>query len=264
MIKTKIIEITYQDQPLRIEYFLRPGKGETVLYLHGLGCSKDDFIESADVRELEAHTLVGFDFPGCGRSPYPENVTIGIDDLVEITNIFVSRLSLGDLVVVAHSMGGLVGLLYVKNYSEHVKGFVNIEGNLASEDCFFSRKVIQYDLDGFKKTLLPKVFQNLSGSTNKGYKKHFEIFKTYSSPKAIFDCCPSLVDYSDNGNLIQVLAELKIPKLFIHGSENSSLSYIPMLKEKGCEVVEIAGADHFPGYDNPRDFYKVISSFVKG
>lgn len=263
IMETNKLEITYRDQAVRIAYFIRPGRKETILYLHGLGCSKNDFLEATNAGDLQDYTLVAFDFPGCGNSSYPENMALEIDDLVEITNIFVSRLSLGDLVVTGHSMGGLVALLYTEMYGEHVKGFINVEGNLAPEDRFISGEITKYTLEEFREAGFRNLRRKLPQSKNKGFQKYLETLERYSSPKAFFDYCPSLVEYSDNGNLIQRFTQLEIPKIFVYGSQNKSLSYIPQLKNKGCEVVEIANSNHFPFHDNPQEFYEVISNFLQ-
>ena len=207
--------------------------------------------------------MATFDFPGCGNSSYHENMALGIDDLVEITNIFVSRLTLGDLVVAGHSMGGLVALLYIEKYGKPVKGFISVEGNVASEDCFISREVTQYTRAEFRGAGFRNLIQKLSRLKNRGYQKYVDTLERYSSAQAIFDYSPSLVDYSDNGNLIQRFTQLEIPKVFIYGSENKGLSYIPHLRERGCEVVEVSKSDHFPFYDNPRDYYRAISNFME-
>ncbi len=255
------LTIVYRKQPLQIEYLLRRGPKDAVLYLQGLGCSKDDFIGATNIRELQPYTLVAFDFPGCGNSPYPEDITLGIDDLVEITDIVVSRLNLGDFAVIGHSMGGLVALLYAEEHGEQVKGFINVEGNLASEDCFFSRKVANYGSTGFTKEVLKNYQQKLAQSDNKGSREFAKALQS-ASEKALFYYASPLVDYSDNGNLIPRFTGLEIPKLFVYGSENRWLSYIPRLEDSGCEIVEIPDSGHFPGYDNPQAYYQVISDFI--
>lgn len=258
----KRLEITYRGEQLQIAYFIRPGTRETVLYLHGLGCSKNDFLGATSTEELQAYTLIALDFPGCGNSPYPKNMALGIDDVVEVTNTFVSRLSLTDRVVIGHSMGGLVALLSIERYGHLVRGFVNVEGNLAPEDCFISREIAQNSLPEFRETGFRHLKHLLSRSENKGFQQYVMTLERYSSPKAIYDYSPSLVDYSDTGNLIQRFTQLRIPKIFIYGSEIKPLSYIPQLKKEGCEVVEIPKSNHFPFTDNPRDYYRVISTFL--
>ncbi|HUV80844.1 MAG TPA: alpha/beta hydrolase [Candidatus Bathyarchaeia archaeon] len=257
------LEIVYKDHPLQIDYFIRRGEEETVMYLHGLGCSKNDFFEAVSRAELQSYTLVAFDFPGCGNSPYSENISLGIDDLVELTHLVVSALPIDDFVIIGHSMGGLVALLFVERYGEHVKGFINVEGNLAPEDCFFSREVAQHSFTHFTTTAFKDIKHRLACSKNQGFRKYAETLESCASEKAFFDCCPSLVDYSDHGTLIQRFIALKIPTMFVYGSENRTLSYLPTLKESGCELVEIPRSNHFPGYDNPRAFYQVIAKFLQ-
>ena len=262
--QSRKLEINYRNHPLQIDYFIRSGEKETatVVYLHGLGCSKNDFFEAVNRPELQAYTLIAFDFPGCGNSPYPEDVALGIDDLVEITHLVLSALPIDDFVIIGHSMGGLVALLYAERYGEHVKGCINVEGNLASEDCFFSREVAQHSFTYFTTTAFTDLKNRLAHSPNKGFQKYAETLTKSASEKAYFDCCPSLVDYSDHGNLIQRFIALKIPTMFVYGSENRCLSYIPTLKEGGCEIVEIPQSDHFPFYDNPQAFYRPIAAFL--
>lgn len=257
------LEIVYKEHPLQIDYFIRRGRSGTLIYLHGLGCSKNDFFEVINRAELQVHTLVAFDFPGCGNSPYPKDITLDIDDLVEITHLVVSALPIDDFVIIGHSMGGLVALLFVERYGERVKGFINVEGNLAPEDCFFSREVAQHSFTYFTTTAFKEIKHRLARSKNRGFQKYAETLTKSASEKAFFDCCPSLVDYSEHGNLIQRFIALKIPTLFVYGSENRTLSYLPTLKDSGCVMVEIPQSNHFPCYDNPQMYYQAIAAFLQ-
>lgn len=256
----KKLKITYKDQKIEISYFLRRGQKETVLYLHGLGCSKSDFLSATELESLQAHTLIAIDFPGHGESSYIEN--LGMNDLVEIVNIFCDKFSLNNIFLIGHSMGGLVALLFAEKYADKVKAFINVEGNLKNEDCFFSRQVTEVDFETFERETFRNFKLKLNSSKNAGFKKYAELLERYAPTKAFYNYCPSLVKYSDSGTLIDKFISLKIPKLFVHGSENSGLSYIPELQKRGCEVVEIANSNHFPQHDNPTQFYDVISNFL--
>jgi len=55
---------------------------------------------------------------------------------------------------------------------------------------------------------------------------------------------------------------MSIPKVFIYGKENNSLSYIPDLIKNGMKVREISDSNHFIFYDNPKELYEVIGDFV--
>ena len=259
---TRIVELVHEGQHFQIDYSCRRERTETVLFLHGLGCSKLDFREAFHRPELEAYTLLAFDFPGCGNSPYPENAALGMDDLVEITHLVLTALKIKKAVLIGHSMGGLIGLLFAERYSAVVEGFINVEGNLAPEDCFFSRAVAQSDFQQFATTSFPALKRRLADESQIGlrlYAQHLE----HASVRAYFELAPSLVAYSDHGNLVQRFTALRIPKLFIYGSANRQLSYLPRLKESDCEVAEIPQSGHFPFHDNPTAFYRAIAAFLQ-
>ncbi|MGM0666337.1 MAG: alpha/beta fold hydrolase [Bacteroidota bacterium] len=260
IIKTIRTEIFYHNAPLQIEYFIRSGHKQTVLYLHGLGCSKADFLGATEIDTLNAHTLVALDFPGHGNSGYTEQLEM--DDLVEITRLFIEKLKLHDPVIIGHSMGGLVALLFSERYAGRAKAFVNLEGNLESEDCTFSRQAAVVDYDTFSSAIFRNFKTVLQFSKKPGFKKCAETLVKFNSQEAMYDYSPSMVGYSDSGTLIEKFASLNIPKCFIHGSDNSGLSYIPELKQKGIPVYEISDSHHFPQYDNPGEYYRVISDFL--
>jgi pimeloyl-ACP methyl ester carboxylesterase len=262
-IEEKKLDMIYRRQNLEIACFLRKGNEKNILFLHGLGCSKEDFRGAAQFQGLRDYTLLAFDFPGCGGSSYPEKMELGMDDLVEITHMLVSQLDMGKCILVGHSMGGLVALLYSEKYNRDVTAFINVEGNLTGKDCFISRKMIRYDFSEFRDAVFPQFAQKMLKSDNIGFKRYGEILQQHSSPRAFYDYCPSLVLYSDEGELIQRFLKLKVPKLFIYGSENYSLPYIPGLRKGDCNVVEIPKSNHCPNYDNPEEFYQVIANFIK-
>ena len=60
-----------------------------------------------------------------------------------------------ELVLIGHSMGGLVALLYSERYKKSVRALVSVEGNLVSDDCFFSRKVTGTAYSLFSESLFP-------------------------------------------------------------------------------------------------------------
>ena len=67
-VKRNTLTIQYKGIPVHIAYFIRPGQDKTVLSLHGLGSSKNDFARALRVNNLARYSLAAFDFPGCGNS----------------------------------------------------------------------------------------------------------------------------------------------------------------------------------------------------
>jgi pimeloyl-ACP methyl ester carboxylesterase len=245
-----------------LRYFDRPGSGPTILYIHGLGCSKADVMEMTSFPELQSFRLVSADNPGCGDSPYDENHPLNIDGIVELIENFVTHLRLNRFLLVGGSMGGAVALLYAERNPDKIAGFVNVEGNLAPEDCMFSRKVIPHAYSHFEKIVFPQMKKALSAKAGPGVAQHLRVLEK-ANPRAYYDYAFQTVEYSDHGNLLERFLSLQIPKCFLYGSENRHLSYLQRLLESECVVIEIPNAGHFLFYDQPNHYAAALSSFAR-
>ena len=61
--------------------------------------------------------------------------------LVEVAEAVLGRLGVEECHLVGHSMGGVTALLLADRAPGRVLSFVDIEGNVAPEDCFLSRQI---------------------------------------------------------------------------------------------------------------------------
>ncbi len=247
---------------LEIAYIDRHGPDITIIYLHGLGCSKSDFAAMVDQPALNTHRLVALDFPGCGGSSYSADNRLQIDDLVELTRRFVEELELADFLVVGGSMGGLVGLLFCHRHPELAKGFVNAEGNLAPEDCMFSELVAGHSYEDFVERILPDIKRNLAIEERDGPQRHLEILEADANPLAYYDYSKQTKSYSFTGTLLTMFTSLEIPCLFLYGSDNQHLSYLSYLTDSSVDIQCIPDAGHFLFYDNPLAYARSLSNFA--
>lgn len=258
------LEIHYRNSLVSISYYVRRGSGQTVLYLHGLGTSKEDFAPSHMRKEFEDYNLVSFDFPGCGQSTYPFSDALEIDDLLAITSLVVEQLNLDRFHLIGHSMGGLIALLYSRAFTDRVLSFVNVEGNLHPIDCrVFSRYVNDYDPSSNEEIFFLD------------FKKHmcqhghieFEIFLENLQDKVIYRAlrgyCRSIVSCCSSTPLMSYFTDLQCPTAFIYGEENRDLPYLNRLRKREIPCCEIEGSNHFPFYSNPDQFFSRISAFYE-
>lgn len=248
-------------RPYVLHYFDRPGPGSAILYIHGLGCSKDDFVEMAAAPELQSFRLISADNPGCGDSPYDDDHPLNIDGIVNLIENFVDKLGLDPFLLVGGSLGGLVALLYAERNSNRITGFVNVEGNLAPEDCMFSRNVISHSYRNFEKAILPQIKKAVSARRGRGFAQHLNVLAK-ANPRAYYDYSFQTVEYSDHGNLLQRFLSLPVPTCFLYGSENRHLSYLQRIRESDCRVIEIPNANHFLFYDAPNHYAAALASFA--
>src|SRR5271165_1523625 len=119
-------------------------------------------MEMTSVPKLQSFRLVCADNPGCGDSSYDETHPLNIDGVVELIENFVVQLGLNRFLLVGGSMGGLVALLYAERNPNRIAGIANVEGNLAPEDCMFSRNAIPHSYSHFEQVIFPQIKKTLS------------------------------------------------------------------------------------------------------
>jgi pimeloyl-ACP methyl ester carboxylesterase len=258
------VELSYKGKTFSLEYFLREGHKETILFVHGLGGAKENYWESHKTNSLAGHTLICFDNPGTGNSTYHDDLPLNVDDLAAITSLFVEHLNINNFVLCGTSMGGLTTLLYLKGSGlSKVKAYINIEGNLMPEDCMFSSKVVTHDYETFRNQIFPDTIVAMKSTGNTGYHIIANNLQLNTNVKAYFDYCFQTVQYSATGELLEQYLSMKIPRIFIYGEENNLLSYIPKLLANGLSIKEISNSNHFIFYDNPKELYIAIGDFVE-
>ncbi len=259
----KKVQIIYNKKKFTIEYFRRKGFKETILFLHGLGGAKENFWDACKINDLSDYNLICFDNPGTGNSSYYKNYPLNVDDLTEITALFIEKLNIDNFFVVGTSMGGLTGLLYLrKSNKKNVKAFINIEGNLMLEDCMFSGKVITYNYDDFAKNIFLQSATEMKKKGNAGYHIISNNLLLNTNVESYYQYSFQTVEYSLTGNLLHQYKSLGIPRLFIYGDENSNLSYLPELIKEGLNVKPVSNSNHFVFYDNPMEMYEIIAGFI--
>jgi pimeloyl-ACP methyl ester carboxylesterase len=258
----KTAQLFYKGKSYDVEYFYREGHKETILLIHGLGGAKENYWEACKSNALADHTLICFDNPGTGNSTYYETAPLNVDDLAAITALFVEQLSIHNFILCGTSMGGLTTLLYLRGFEAKVKAYINIEGNLMPEDCMFSSKVVAYDFSTFASAVFPKAIVEMKTKGNTGYHIIANNLELNTNVFSYYNFSFQTVEYSATGELLKQYLSLGIPRIFIYGSENKGLSYLPELINNGMNVAEISDSNHFIFYDNPKELYEVMGSFI--
>lgn len=262
--KIATVEILYKGRTFSLEYWIREGSKETIVFIHGLGGAKENYWESCKSPVLADHTLICFDNPGTGNSTYYEDLLLDVDALASITASFIDHLVHVPFILCGTSMGGLTTLLYLRDHISKVKAYINIEGNLMPEDCMFSSKVVTFDFPTFRDHIFPGTVIDMKKTGNTGYHIIANNLQLNTNVLAYYTYSFQTVKYSATGELLRQYMEMPIPRLFIYGQENNSLSYIPELLKNGLNVKEVSESNHFIFYDNPKELYEVIGEFVDG
>jgi pimeloyl-ACP methyl ester carboxylesterase len=237
------------------------GDGPAILFLHGFGGTKEDYADAALHPALCGRPVIAYDAPGCGQSTCGQLSAVSVPFLVATAGAVLATLGLDRFHLVGHSMGGLTALLLADREPARVVSFVDIEGNVAAEDCFLSRQIISHSHDdpqGFLAEFTDRVWSS-GQSSSALYAASLPHKVRAEAVRPIFE---SMVELSDHGSLMKRFLALPFPRMFMYGEQNRSLSYLPMLAQGGVELAEIPHSGHWPMYSNAPEMWSRIADCV--
>ena len=149
---------------------------DTIVFLHGWGMSGETF--KKPVKEfLDSYDIVSVDFLGFGRSDEP-NESMTIEDYVVIIYKLLDYLKIKNPIIIGHSFGGRVGIVFGNKYSYKKLFLVNTPA-FKNKSFKYYYKIFKYKV---KKSLLyiwnrKKYFNYVRNSGSSDYKMCSYIMK---------------------------------------------------------------------------------------
>jgi pimeloyl-ACP methyl ester carboxylesterase len=243
---------------MKLAALSRPGGQDLVLFLHGLGCVKENFTALWDPSELAGASLLAPDLPGHGASQglAPETWTMegmaaAVRDLLHERQATATRLHL-----VAHSMGGAVGLLVVERTPIPLASFVNVEGNLVASDCgLLSRRAAEMELEAFREQSYARMKARARTAEDPGLRA-WAGWTDACPAEAFHATAKSLVAWSDGGRLLKIFRGLEAEKAYVCGARSANPVVLADLE--GIPIYRIADCGHFVMIERPGEFAAVL------
>ena len=256
--------LDHRGRTISIPFFHRLGAGgPTILFIHGLGGAKENFYAAFQSSALADCTLLAFDNPGTGLADFDIAGCPDVSGLADIAQLVSEKLLPKRYFVAGASMGGLIALLKIRRHgAKGLDGFINLEGNLLPEDCMYSRRTASHDPEIFRAEVFPEIISEMLRSPHTGDRMSAHNLAMNTDARAYHSLSPETVRESDSGVLIEEFLSLNIPRLFLYGDVNRSLSYLARLRKSEVEVAEVSRSAHFLFYDNPLETFAIIGDFV--
>ena len=255
----KKIPLNIDGVQLDLAVIHRSGPKAPILFLHGFGSTKEDYADITLQPPFDGHPFIAYDAPGCGETECSDLSRINIPLLVKTAQAVLKHFGIDTFHLVGHSMGGLTGLMLAHEEPERVQSFVDIEGNIAPEDCFLSRQIhdhrreddARFFNDFIERTRLAPDPASALYAASLAHKVRT------GAVRGIFE---SMVDLSDNGQLMEKFLALPFPRQYMYGVTNSHLSYLSDIAEQGVHLACIPDCGHFPMYSNPKLMWQHIKA----
>lgn len=132
-------------------HVVKSGTGsQPLIYIHGnLGAHQDFYLSPLKELLAENYTVYALDRPGAGHSPRPARSSYTLQDHAEVISEVVTALNLDKPLIMGHSYGGAVAMMFALYYPEDLSGLFLIspavhdwEGDGVSEFPLFTTPVI--------------------------------------------------------------------------------------------------------------------------
>lgn len=251
------------DDGVAIAYDVR-GRGDTSLvFIHGW-CSNRSFWHNQLDVFADDYQVIAVDLPGHGNSGRARN-NWSISSFAADIETVVKSLDLKRIVLIGHSMGGLVSLEAAHRLSDSVIGIVGADtiGDVESEEEPEMMDIIinafQTDFAGTMKTAMPRMFSQNAPQELVQWVTDNSVQADPAMAVAIFREV-SVVDEK------QLLSAAGVPVRVVYaapGDPSESHAYVKTnRKYADYEAVFIIGAGHFLHLENPDEFNNHLRAFL--
>jgi len=243
------------------------GEKESIVFIHGLGASKGNFLEAFKRRKLQSYTMLAADLVGFGDSDKPANFSYKMEDQARILRGVIDLLGLNRFHLVAHSMGGIIGIELGEMIPHSVCSFINAEGNITAEDCTMSKQIADmnekyFALKGFEQ-LKHSIAEESERNQDKALREYLNSLSK-ATPKSLYKSSISTVRESNFGDLLARFTQLPFYKCYIYGERNKDVFPAEkMLEKKGIPLFYISNSGHSMMKENPDEFYNLILSIIR-
>ncbi len=269
------------DNPLSIEIqgssirYYRQGKGETVLFVHGITTYSFIWRKIAPYFQ-EKYDVILIDLLGCGDSGKPLNEDFSLKRQAHLLKDFCGKLQLSKFHMVCHDVGGGIGQIFAVNFPELLYDLTLINSvaynfwpvqPITAMRTPIIRQIAMATLDfGMFELIVKRGLYYKTRLSAELMEYFWKPMKTVIGRKSFLHFARCL----DNKNLTEIEAEIrqiKIPTLIIRGEAdvylNASISKKLHSEIPGSTMIGIKTGGHFIQEDEPETISDHILNFIK-
>ena len=235
------------------------GNGSPIVLMHGWGCNSTTLASIENVA-AENHTVYNVDFPGFGKSQEPNEVW-GVEKYTQLIEEFIKLENIENPILLGHSFGGRVGILYSSRNQVKKLILVDAAGVKPRRSLKYYFKVYTYKLG---KRLIPLIYGK------KGAQKRIEEMRAKRGSSDYNNASPmmrAILSTVVNEDLKYCMPKISAPTLLIWGENDTAtpLSDAKIMEKliPDAGLVSFPGCGHYSFLDNPFQFAAVLRSFIK-
>ena len=258
---------------LKLNYWEEGDGTDTLFLIHGHTGNVEEWYFQVFYFEKD-YKVIAIDLRGHGKSQIDEK-EMNFNDLAEDLNIFLEKKGISKIILIGHSMGGMIAQLFTLNYPEKVKKLVLISTTPGSPP----RKIPESYLEYMRATEVPKLIEMTSklasipidkiSPERRDFYKKLQQWSLIRRAKAISN--DTYIKYllaSSNFDVRSLLNKITVPTLIISGDKDKlvQIKNSKLLNEKipNSKLVTLTECGHAPQREYFKKFNEILSKFLKG
>lgn len=253
-IPENMLDVRVRNREYRLAARYRDVGDELILFLHGLGCSKENWRDAWHCREFRDKSLLGLDFLGFGRSPRPAHFGYTLEEHAAVLGAVIDLHASKQIHLVAHSMGGSIALLLPPRTLSRLYSLILVEARLFKSSCGFAAEAVNFTCEQFISSEFSRIQKRIGADTQAEYDLK------RADPAAFYYSACSLVDWARGRVMFDKFEAAPCRKVFLYGADNRFLEEVGEIP--GDLKAGIREAGHFVMHDNPHDLYRRVSAFI--
>ena len=241
-----------------IRRFGRPD-GPVIVGIHAFGDTGSVFTPLARTHLATSYAFVAGDLPGFGASPRPTWAATIAALAAYIVRLIDHVSPDRPVAVVGHSIGAAIAVDCAHKAGARVAAVGSLEGNLTTEDAFFTGQAMRYEsAASFKAGLSEEIWRRAADDP---------IFRRYYSTMhaadagAMFTLGRDTHDRSIDDGLGHAHVQLKIPTLYFYGP-NTPVETRQFVETHGIQHRVYANAGHWPTVEIPEETAAAITPLL--
>lgn len=239
---------TYQENNIVYDY-IDNKKKKTLIYLHGWGQNKE-MMEPIATPFAKDNNILLIDLPGFGKSPEPKTAW-SLFDYVEMVHELVTSLNIENPILIGHSFGGKISILYASKYDVSKLVLLASPYKVARKKLTLLQRILKKTakvsfLKGFTNYM-----KNQIGSTD--YKQASELMRQvmvkHINTDVTEECkkikCPTLIMWGTNDTTLGIENGYELEKLI-----------------KDAAVILFENGTHFAYLEYAYKTIRIIQAFI--
>jgi len=260
----------------KISYKLKKKSNLFLVFIHGWVNDWTTWKKEIEFFQRKGYSTLTLDLRGHGQSDKPEGKNkYRLEYFARDIQVIIKKEEIKYFILVGHSMGGIISLMYYKMFNKHeeIKGLILCDTTyrniLVHRTIKHILPFVRYILDFIisHETINKKYFSHLKDIDLNKYNNcsdYFVFYRgLYNAPlKSVFACLEAMLNF----NLKNVLPTIKVPVLIIEGAQDKLLPKIDSLELyeeiKDAEIDFVPKGKHFVNIQNPKLVSKYIFNFL--